>query len=72
MEGAYIDIIVDVDRNQFVARIENTAKEVSSEHGGLGMKNLKRRLELLYPENHRLVIDHRDGIHMVELSISNL
>jgi hypothetical protein len=35
--------------------------------GGVGLTNLYRRLELLYPGRHTLLIAERDGQHQVEL-----
>jgi len=36
---------------------------------GIGLKNVTRRLELLYPENHRLKIKDDGGLYLVELEI---
>jgi LytS/YehU family sensor histidine kinase len=35
--------------------------------GGVGLTNLRRRLELLYPGRHTLLINEHDGQHHVEL-----
>jgi sensor histidine kinase YesM len=45
---------------------ENTE---SSGRSGIGMKNIKRRLELLYQNCHDLVITNRDGKYTVNLKI---
>lgn len=37
--------------------------------GGLGLKNVTRRLELLYPGRHHLAIDHRQDLHIVNLKL---
>lgn len=37
--------------------------------GGVGLSNVKRRLELLYPGRHTLFIDQRDQHFIVQLSI---
>ena len=36
---------------------------------GIGMKNIKRRLELLYPNSHKLETSNRDGKYTVKLNI---
>jgi LytS/YehU family sensor histidine kinase len=43
--------------------------KTTEKHGGIGLVNVKRRLELLYPGKHSLHIsDHRDE-YKVELSL---
>jgi sensor histidine kinase YesM len=46
---------------------ENKSTEPSS--GGIGLKNVQRRLELLYPGKHKLEIEHPPGIYSVNLSL---
>jgi sensor histidine kinase YesM len=48
--------------------IENPVKETHG-HTGIGLKNIKRRLELLYPNSHDLSIITRDGRFTVNLNI---
>ena len=37
--------------------------------GGIGLKNVQRRLELLYPESHTLIIKELQNLYIVNLSI---
>jgi len=41
-----------------------------NENSGLGLKNIKRRLELLYPECHELIIEDKKNLHSVYLTIN--
>jgi LytS/YehU family sensor histidine kinase len=49
-------------------RLITTRKDV----GGLGLANVKRRLELIYPERHMLQIDDNIDIYSVSLTIQLL
>lgn len=40
--------------------------------GGLGLKNVKRRLELLYPDRHQLEIRRDNNLHTVNLKLELL
>ena len=37
--------------------------------GGVGLPNVRRRLELLYPDRHQLVIQQQDGVYDVRLDL---
>ncbi|MBI1768078.1 MAG: histidine kinase [Bacteroidetes bacterium] len=44
-------------------------KTIAEDHPGIGLKNVKRRLELLYKDRHELVIDDRADSYEVHLSL---
>lgn len=53
-------------------RIENTTdREVAQEQieQGIGVENLRRRLDLLYPEAHRLTLVRKDDLFIAELTL---
>ena len=43
---------------------------VGEEHGGLGNELIKKRLELLYPQKHRLTIEKSADTYRVKLVIT--
>ena len=64
-----ISIRVDVDQLEFKVLNKITAdtqesKEFSS---GIGLQNVKRRLQLMYPNTHSLRISEENGWFVVEL-----
>jgi len=42
---------------------------ISEYKGGIGLKNVKRRLEILYPQRHELAINNFKDRFEVDLSI---
>ncbi|MEY4987748.1 MAG: hypothetical protein RL567_1527 [Bacteroidota bacterium] len=49
----------------------NQAQEKKDESSGIGLTNVRRRLELLYPENHELQISEHANTYVVDLKIKH-
>ncbi len=65
-----ISFLVDDEKIKF--RIVNSKVDgpsPKSTQGGIGLPNVKRRLELIYPENHLLVIKNEKEVFNVDLAI---
>lgn len=62
--------------SQLVFTIENTIGNRDGhlndqQYSGFGLENIKKRIELLYPDKHELMIKEEDGMYKVKLVISN-
>jgi two-component system LytT family sensor kinase len=72
-QSSQIDIAILLNGKQLLFSCENTSysfiKKMAEEKSGIGLQNVKRRLELVYPGKHRLVIDDADGKFNVNLEI---
>ena len=72
----YIRIALSVEDQVLQFEIENSSSgqknTVLNEHAyqGIGLKNVRRRLELLYPENYQLDITNEERRYCVQLSIA--
>jgi len=72
LANAAIDINLRADDKTLFFSVQNAYnpnEHNSHEDGGIGLKNVKRRLELLYPDKHTLVIDQTENIYNVNLHI---
>ncbi|MDR2914799.1 MAG: histidine kinase [Tannerella sp.] len=70
---SYIHITFKIANNELHFRCENSKPAVApvkSKAGGLGLKNIQRRLTLLYPDKHLLEINNEDTKYTVILRIT--
>ncbi len=57
---------------EFTVRNSVVDGEQNNEKGGIGLANIKKRLDLNYQNNYKLTIDLEDNWYIVNLSIYNL
>jgi LytS/YehU family sensor histidine kinase len=68
----FIKLQLGMDKSGFKFRIENSkeyAEKLNGKHSGIGLVNVRRRLDLLYPGKHQLKIHDGIDLFTVELSI---
>jgi hypothetical protein len=74
LETGSIKVNVSVRDNLLVFSFQNPVGKKTDyffeEHGGIGLANVQKRLQLLYPEKHSLVIDKSEVHFRVELKIN--
>lgn len=72
-EKPFIRLDMKVEKNKFFFSVENNkgiVDEIKSvEHGGLGLENIRRQLELLYPKKHALEIKNSKDNFAVQLQL---
>lgn len=70
---AWVDICVQLKGNECVYRVENSkipfTKPEAEQKSGIGLQNVKRRLELSYPEKHTLSVNDLPDRYSVQLNI---
>ncbi|SOE23398.1 Histidine kinase [Spirosomataceae bacterium TFI 002] len=69
-DNAYITIDLMANRDHISFKIENNfdESEISAEKG-IGIKNLKRRLDLVYPNKHKLNFSQGNSIYKAQLEL---
>ncbi len=72
-QRATINIAINVSGQKLIFDCVNTdysfIKKMEMEISGIGLENVKRRLELAYPGKHQLMINNGSGKFMVNLEI---
>lgn len=68
-DNAYLYMHMKAVGNTVDFMTENNFEPGKTKAGGLGIKNLKQRLALLYPQKHKLVIEEKEGVYKVKLNI---
>jgi two-component system LytT family sensor kinase len=64
-----IDMVLDGQTLHF--KVINKKSELNKdEAGGIGLDNVKKRLALIYPDNHKLHIEHQGQLFTVQLTIN--
>lgn len=69
--NAYIKIHLTASQNQMHFKVENNF-EKNENKPGIGLKNLKRRLELTYPNKHKLTFSVTENIYQAQLILSQI
>lgn len=73
VQSPVIDIQVNISAHRLVFSVKNKiTPETSTEKdgsSGIGLQNVRRRLELLYPDAHRLEVTENDGWYVVRLEL---
>lgn len=73
LKDAWLQIDLVVDSNEMNFKVVNSKPEqsVNGVTSGIGIENVRKRLDLLYKENYRLKIMDEGQTFLVNLSISN-
>ncbi|GAH53449.1 unnamed protein product, partial [marine sediment metagenome] len=75
VNDAWIKIRIKLTANELVFEVENNKapndQSVSEKNGGVGLENMRRRLDILYPGRHKLTINSNENTFFICLNITN-
>ena len=72
-ETGYINILVRQKDYRLDMEIENSKsvrQPKKNKSSGLGLSNIKERLEILYPRKHSLLIEESESVYIIRLNIT--
>jgi LytS/YehU family sensor histidine kinase len=69
LKSSFIHINLSIDNNYLICHVENSNNYKKENSGGIGLENIKKRLQLLYSNRYSLDIKVDDQIHSVILKI---
>lgn len=64
-----VDLSLKMNNNTLLFKIENSSNNAKGEKPGIGLENIRKRLEMLYPNDHQLKITHENEKFSVDLQI---
>jgi len=67
-----IQVSISFEKDELVYVVENTMRATTSSDetkGGIGLKNMKRRLDILYKDRYSLITEPQGGVYKAELRI---
>jgi len=72
-ENAFIHLKMQSQGKQLFFSIENSFDELASKNNkGIGLENLKKRLDYLYPNKYELIVEEKESIFKVQLNLEVL
>lgn len=72
LEKGWIKVDLAISDNTLLFEVKNSVPDLKSTKdkvGGIGLKNVQRQLELVYPDQHQLTIDQQENEFSVVLKI---
>ncbi len=76
VQNPSIDIELNDDKKSLFFSVRNQVSkqnsEIKDESSGIGLANVRRRLELLYPDQHELNIHEKEDSYLIELKIKHI
>ncbi|MBK8292254.1 MAG: histidine kinase [Flammeovirgaceae bacterium] len=69
---AWVNVTIQLQDKQCVYTVENSLveKPESSEKSGIGLQNVKRRLDLSYPNQYKLITENKKNVYLIQLTLA--
>jgi len=73
IDPGWVDVKLEIESDEVLFTVANNKPRKprpDTGSGGIGLKNVKRRLDLLYPDKHELIIEDMPEYYRTQLKIS--
>ena len=65
-----INIVIKTNSNEILFKIKNSSSKALNYNEGIGLENIKKRLELVYPNQYNLSISNDESVFAVLLKLN--
>jgi len=69
LENSWINVAIHQQNNRLELQVENNFTGITAGDGGIGLRNVQRRLELYFRHRHRLIISDTNNVYKVHLTL---
>jgi LytS/YehU family sensor histidine kinase len=66
----FINIIICNTEEELTLEVINSIAKPKENLGGIGLANVRKRLEILYPNRHQLAIENDGNVYRVNLTLT--
>lgn len=71
-DEGFIRIVICRDEEELILEVANSKPSTLQLNKGMGLKNVYKRLNLLYPGRHRLAVTENETFYQVNLTLQNI
>lgn len=61
---------MSIERDILIFEIINTSENEENQRKGIGLENIQKRLEMLYPNAHQLILEAKEKQFRIQLQIT--
>ena len=69
-KDGFVNIIICKTEDELTLEVSNSIAKTKENLGGIGLVNVKKRLEILYPNSHLLAIENDGIVYNVNLTLT--
>ncbi|KEO71972.1 sensor histidine kinase [Anditalea andensis] len=75
VDQAYVNMVLKIEKGNLCFSVENSVYKnpmTKQEVGGIGLPNIRKRLQLYYPHTHQMLLKENEDRFLAELTLTNL